>query len=304
MAKFGGYLQLRRGIFEHVKDGRMSHMGAVAFIYIASQADTRTGVWNGSASSLAGELAFSPRNARRLIERLSDSGYIKRFPVPGRHVCYPILVNKFIVTDGEHKGEQLNALESIGPNHLKYTWGEQECAQTGEHKGQDSASQKRIENREVRIEKKDSHHGLAMMSGSEFKKTKAKAKRESVIHSNWERFSELFNHYFHVPPTDGKTQRNAYEKCCRNDGEKWVLMALTDFAKDTENHGFDDITAAGLVFLTTEYENYRWCEYSKRNLDYTEADWWPESAEAPFFAKWFGTPVAAKLKAASASKNR
>jgi hypothetical protein len=144
MAKFAGYLQLRRGIFEHVKDGRMSHMDAVAFIYIASQADTRTGVWNGSASSLAGELAFSPRNARRLIERLSDSGYIKRFPVHGRHVCYPILVNKFIVTDGEHKG-------------------------------QDSASQKRTENREVRIEKKR----LTSWPGHDDRKGIQKNKRES-----------------------------------------------------------------------------------------------------------------------------
>jgi hypothetical protein len=143
-----------------------------------------------------------------------------------------------------------------------------------------------------------------MMTGREFKKTKEKAKREPAIHSNWERFSELFNHYFHVPPTDGKTQRNAHEKLCRSDGEKWVLLALTCFAQDTENHGFDDITAAGLVFLTTEYENYRWCELSKSTADLTEADWWPDSEEAPFFAKWFGTPVAAKAKAVSASKNR
>ena len=80
MAKFGGYLQLRRGIFEHVKDGRMSHMDAVAFIYIASQADTRTGVWNGSAS-LAGNLLSSQERQKARI-RLSDGGYIKRFPSP------------------------------------------------------------------------------------------------------------------------------------------------------------------------------------------------------------------------------
>jgi len=148
VSKASGFLQLRRGVWEHIKDGRMSHMDAIAFIYITSQADTRTGVWNGSASALAGELSLSPRNARRLVERLSEGNYVRRFPVPGRHVCYPILINKFLVTDGEHKGEHLNALESTSPADLRYVRSEQECEQTGEHKGEHSASQMRIENRE------------------------------------------------------------------------------------------------------------------------------------------------------------
>jgi hypothetical protein len=75
MSKANGFLQLRRGVWEHLRDGRMSHMDVLGFIYIVSQADTRTGVWNGSASSLAGEIVISPRNARRLLERLSVAGY-------------------------------------------------------------------------------------------------------------------------------------------------------------------------------------------------------------------------------------
>jgi hypothetical protein len=215
---------LERGRFIHLDgpSGRTRHLSLEETLPENTKRLRFSGI---GGSDFPEPTAFSPRNARRLIERLSDSGYIKRFPVPGRHVCYPILVNKFIVTDGEHKGEQLNALESIGPNHLKYICGEQECGQAGEHKGQDSASQKRIENREVSIEKKDSHHGLAMMTGREFKKTKEKAKREPAIHPNWERFSELFNHYFHVPPTDGKrkgTRMRCFAAVTVRNGSFWL----------------------------------------------------------------------------------
>jgi hypothetical protein len=121
-------------------------MDALILIYIATQADTRTGVWNGSAGALAGEIALSSSNARRILERLTEGRYIRRFPVPGRHVCYPILVHKFLVTDGEHKGQLLNAFESASPTELRYMPSEPEYEQTREH----SVSQKRIETRERR----------------------------------------------------------------------------------------------------------------------------------------------------------
>jgi hypothetical protein len=146
LSKENGYLQHRRGIWEHVRDGRLSLQDVAVHQYIASQADTRTGIWNGSAGALAGELCISPRVARRFLERLSRGDYIKRFPMPGKHVCYPILVHKFAITDGEHRGEHLNALASNSPVDLRYFPGEQ----MGEHRGEQLSSQKRIENREER----------------------------------------------------------------------------------------------------------------------------------------------------------
>jgi hypothetical protein len=149
MSKGNGYLQHRRGIWEHVKDGRMSLADVAVHLYIAEQADTRTGVWNGSAGALAGELCISDRMARRFLERLTRRDYIRRFPVPGKHVCYPILVHKFHVTNGEHKGEQLDAISSLSPMDLRYQPienGELE----GEQKGEHVSSQKILETREVR----------------------------------------------------------------------------------------------------------------------------------------------------------
>lgn len=141
MPKFSGFLQLRRGIFEHLRDGRLTHMEALALIYILTQADTRTGVWSGSAGALAGELGLRPRTARDLLERLSGGGYLKRFPVAGRHSCYPILIHKYQISTGEHNGEQLNAIASASKSDLRFFPREHDGEQHDEH----GASQKKLD---------------------------------------------------------------------------------------------------------------------------------------------------------------
>lgn len=146
MPNFSGYLPLRRAIFEHVRDGRLTKFQALGYIYIASQADSRTGVWRGSAGALAGELCCSQRSARHLLESLSEDGYLRRFPTPGRHFCYPILVNKYLVNGGEHAGMRLNALATKSCRQLVY----EKNGEFGEHRGEHSAPQ-----REIRRKKKE-----------------------------------------------------------------------------------------------------------------------------------------------------
>lgn len=146
MSKENGFVPIRRGVWEHVRDGRMSLTEAAAFIYICSQADTRTGIWKGSAKSLSGELGMPERTARDVLEKMEHGDYIRRFAVPGRHSCYPILVHKFPITQGEHNGEQLNAMDSKSPGELSYFPREHGVEQHGEH----GAAQRRIENREKR----------------------------------------------------------------------------------------------------------------------------------------------------------
>ena len=148
MPRLAGYLQLRRAIFEHVRDGRLTHLAALAYIYMASQADTRDGVWIGSAGALAGELCIRERTARDVIERLSRLQYIRRFPVPGRHICYPVLINKYLVTDGEHAGHRLNAAASQSWNQLVFDKNGDSCEHGVEQGVKHGAAQKRIENGE------------------------------------------------------------------------------------------------------------------------------------------------------------
>jgi hypothetical protein len=124
----------------------MSPFECLAFIYICSQADTRTGIWKGSAGALVGELGFKPRTARDVLERMEHGDYIRRFAIPCKHACYPILVHKFTITQGEHDGEQLNALDSKSPVDLSYFSREHD----GEVHGEVRASQRIQENREER----------------------------------------------------------------------------------------------------------------------------------------------------------
>jgi hypothetical protein len=150
VSRGNGFLQLRRGLWEHVRDGRMTITEALAFVYICSEADTRTGIWKGSAKSLSGELGVPERTARDVLEKMEHGDYIRRFAVPGRHSCYPILVHKFEITQGEHGGEQLNALDSKSPSELAYFFREQSVEENGER----GAAQRRIENRNKRKEQK------------------------------------------------------------------------------------------------------------------------------------------------------
>jgi hypothetical protein len=146
VSKANGFLQLRRGLWEHLRDGRMSITQALAFIYICSEADTRTGIWKGCAKSLSGELGIPERTARDVLEKMEHGNYVRRFAVPGRHSCYPILVHKFLITDSEHSGEQLDALNSIDANTLRYLpveTSEQGVECGVQHSVEHSAAQKR-----------------------------------------------------------------------------------------------------------------------------------------------------------------
>lgn len=153
MSKENGFVPIRRGLWEHLRDGRMSPFEALAFVYICSQADTRTGVWKGSAGALVTELGFVPRTARDLLERMEHGGYIRRFVSQGMRHCYPILIHKFPVTQGEHNGEVLDALSSTkqdGCLELRYISCEVHGEVDGEVHGKVHASQRRSENREER----------------------------------------------------------------------------------------------------------------------------------------------------------
>jgi hypothetical protein len=120
---------------------------------------------------------------------------------------------------------------------------------------------------------------------------KNKGKFQGDFH--WEWFSELFTFYFGAPPTDGKAQRKKYAQRCREDGEKFVLLALRDFMLHNAENAFDDITAAGWVFLTTEYDEHRFDDNFKLEYGAGQLEGWVEEEEAAsLFEKWFGMPVA------------
>jgi len=108
-----GYLRLRRGLFEHVANGQMTAMECFLYTAILANADPSTGIWHSSAGCLAALYSISPRTCRDSLERLEKGGYLKRFPIRGKHGQYPILVHRFDCSDGAMKGMRLNAMESL-----------------------------------------------------------------------------------------------------------------------------------------------------------------------------------------------
>ena len=130
-----GFLQLRRGLLQHCAEGRMPPGELAAYILLLLSADASTGVVWSSAAALALNFGFSERRSRSLLEKLEAGKYVRRFPLPGRHQNYPILIDKFLVTCGARRGQKLNAAKSASWRELVFDF----CEQTGEQTGEQTA---------------------------------------------------------------------------------------------------------------------------------------------------------------------
>jgi hypothetical protein len=119
MSKENGFLQLRRGIWEHVRNGGMNVNMLAVYVYILSEADTRTGIWKGCAQSIRGVLHLPLSTVKYALSKM-DGVYIRRFMVPGRRFCYPILCHKFVLTNGPDIGRMLDAINSKSEKTLAF----------------------------------------------------------------------------------------------------------------------------------------------------------------------------------------
>ena len=130
-----GFVQLRRGLLQHCAEGRMPPSELAAYILLLLSADASTGMVWSSAAALALNFGFSERRSRSLLEKLEAGKYIWRFPVPGRHQNYAILIDKFLVSCGARRGQRLNAAKSTSWRELVFD----SCEQTGEQTGEQTA---------------------------------------------------------------------------------------------------------------------------------------------------------------------
>lgn len=118
-----GFLQIRRGIEEHLLKGSLSYCDLGIFVTILLQANYRTGQWWGSAPRLAATATrgASLRNIQRSIEHLETLGFLKVFREgQGTRGNYGVLINKFEPTIGKHKGKRLCAAISTDYDNPAY----------------------------------------------------------------------------------------------------------------------------------------------------------------------------------------
>ena len=115
MANVSNFVQIRRGILQHIQEGRLSPNQAFVHLMIILLADASTGLWRGSAPALVvrcdGNLSLNA--AQRALEALEKAKYLKRFRSQGERGNYPILVNKYLITAGRLKNGKVNAERTV-----------------------------------------------------------------------------------------------------------------------------------------------------------------------------------------------
>jgi hypothetical protein len=115
-----GFVQLRRGLIEHVMNQQMTLTEFTVYTLLIIHADPSTGVWRGCSETIAQTYGLPPRTCRDIFQRLENNGYLKRFFIKGKKGIYPVLINRFECTDGAMKGKRLNTCKSTSLTNLIY----------------------------------------------------------------------------------------------------------------------------------------------------------------------------------------
>ncbi len=110
-----GFVPIRRGIFEHISDGRMSGKEWMVYSTLHLKADHETGIcYKISAPALGYLLGIKPHYINRLMRSLEQKGYVKRISHRGQVACYPVVINKFLTSNGilidAHNTKSLNKI--------------------------------------------------------------------------------------------------------------------------------------------------------------------------------------------------
>lgn len=75
-----GYIKLRRGILEHLREHRLTVPEYVVYTVLLMLADYSTGIWEGSARFLAREIGAPERWCQRALLGLRSKGYVSCTP--------------------------------------------------------------------------------------------------------------------------------------------------------------------------------------------------------------------------------
>jgi hypothetical protein len=119
-----GWVALRRGILQHLQEGRLSNTEALALVVLILLADKGTGAGTINAPCLRYFIpGLSSDAAKRALQSLQEKGYIFRDIKRLSVIAYPYWVNRYVVTDGRHKALQTDisrALETKDPKDIRY----------------------------------------------------------------------------------------------------------------------------------------------------------------------------------------
>lgn len=147
-----GFIQLRRGLDQHVREGRISFFEASLYVFVLLNTNPSTGLCHGSAGLFSAIYGLSSRTCRDALEKLESKGYLKRFPTRGKHGSYPILVNKFLCSHGAMKGMYVNSFKSNTYSDIFYESRDDDGDDVVNESVNESAGSKKQDTREKKQE--------------------------------------------------------------------------------------------------------------------------------------------------------
>jgi hypothetical protein len=106
-----GFSPIRRGLIEHIREGKFCPSDLGIYTFLQLTADWATGVCYTCAAGIASQ--FGDPGLKELVQkalrRLRENGYINYQRGHGQRGLYPILINKYEPTVGALCGKRLNA---------------------------------------------------------------------------------------------------------------------------------------------------------------------------------------------------
>jgi hypothetical protein len=111
---------MRRGILDHLREGKLSIHEFLALVVLIMLADKRTGAGTINAPALRyfiPELEYDA--AKRVLLTLEEKRYIYRKIKPYSKIVYPFWVNRYVPSVGPHKGLQIDLAKVFESKDIK-----------------------------------------------------------------------------------------------------------------------------------------------------------------------------------------
>lgn len=92
-----GFVPIRRGIYEHISNGRMTGKEWMVYSTLHLKADHQTGICLKVSAPILGHLLqIKPRQVNRILTSLENKQYIRRLNHRGQIRHYPVVINKYL----------------------------------------------------------------------------------------------------------------------------------------------------------------------------------------------------------------
>lgn len=210
---FSGWVPIRRGILEHLIDGRLTNNEFIVLEVLTLLADKQTGGYTINKGTLRYYLpGMSNDTADKALRSLQKKGYVFRKIIYKSTAAYPYWINGYELTFGPMKARRLDLSEVLATNDISklrhMTLGDETAA--------DGAAESAVE---TAVESADFNNKR--------KGTRDKRKRQSPIHIERCEHSDL----------NVRTVNHDSEDICDPGGERSVTKDVTQNVTQARTQG-------------------------------------------------------------------